>query len=99
MALQQLAWAGAYDPLIASPPITPPPLPGKVFHNNTVGGSIAARKMMIHHINRRVKEAEAEQTSGGEDPRHTCVVSGHGNAPPRTSPRLLMIVNRHLQRL
>ena len=73
MALQQLAGPEAYDPLIASPPITPPPLPGKVFRNNTVGGSggerIAARKMMMRHIHRRVKEAEAEQTSGGEDPQ------------------------------
>ena len=75
MALQQQQLAGpeAYDPLIASPTITPPPLPGKVFRNNTVGGSggerIAARKMMMRHINRRVKEAEAEQTSGGEDPQ------------------------------
>ena len=41
MALQQLAGPEAYDPLIASvsPPITPPPLPGKVFSNNTIGGS------------------------------------------------------------
>ena len=72
MALQ-LTGPEAYDPLIASPAITPPPLPGKVFRNNTVGGSggerIAARKMMMRHINRRVKEAEAKQTSGGEDPQ------------------------------
>ncbi len=74
MVLQQLAGPEAYDPLIASPPITPPPLPGKIFRNNTVDGSggerIAARKMMMRQINRRVmKEAEAEQTSGGEDPQ------------------------------
>ena len=73
MALQQLAGPEAYDPLIASPPNTPPPLPGKIFRNNTVGGSggerIAARKVMMRQLNRRLKEAEAEQTSGGEDPQ------------------------------
>lgn len=73
MVLQQLAGPEAYDPLIASPPITPPPLPGKIFRNNTVGGSggerIAARKVMMRQLNRRLKEAEAEQTSGGEDPQ------------------------------
>jgi hypothetical protein len=73
MALQQLAGPEAYDPLIASPPNTPPPLPGKIFRNNTVAGSggerIAARKVMMRQLNRRLKEAEAEQTSGGEDPQ------------------------------
>ena len=73
MASQQLAGSEAYDPLIASPPITPPSLQGKVFRNNTVGGSggerIVARKMMMRHINRRIKEAEAEQTSGDGNPQ------------------------------
>jgi serine/arginine repetitive matrix protein 2 len=70
LMLQQLAGPEAYDPLIASPPVTPP---GKIFRNNTVGGSggerVAARKMMIRQLNKRVREAEAEQTSGGEDPQ------------------------------
>ncbi len=73
MALQQLAGAEAYDPLLTSPPVTPPLLPGKVFRNNTVGGSggerIAARKMMMRQLGKRFKDAEAEQTSGGEDPQ------------------------------
>ena len=73
MVLQQLAGPEAYDPLIASPPVTPQPLPGKIFRNNTVGGSggerIAARKVMMRQLGRRLKEAEAEQTSGGEDPQ------------------------------
>jgi hypothetical protein len=73
MVLQQLAGPEAYDSLISSPPITPPPLPGKIFRNNTVGGSggerVAARKVMMRQLNRRLKEAEAEQTSGGEDPQ------------------------------
>ncbi|KAI9512440.1 hypothetical protein F5148DRAFT_903024 [Russula earlei] len=68
---QPLAGPDAYDPLLASPPITPPPLPGKLFRNNTAGGSggerIAARKVMMRQLGRRLKEAEAEQTSGGED--------------------------------
>ncbi|KAI0281542.1 hypothetical protein BC826DRAFT_1068957 [Russula brevipes] len=72
MALQQLAGPEAYDPLLTSPPITPPPLPGKIFRNNTVGGSggerIAARKVMMRQLNRRLKEAEAEQTSGVSRP-------------------------------
>jgi serine/arginine repetitive matrix protein 2 len=82
MALQQLAGPGAYDPSLASPPVTPPPLPGKMFRNNTVGGGggerIAARKVMLRQLNKRLKEAEAEHTSGGEDPQpvirscHSC---------------------------
>ena len=75
MVLQQLAGSEAYDPSLSSPPVTPPPLPGKVFRNNTVGGSggerIQARKVMMRQLSRRLKEAEAEQTSGGEDPQPT----------------------------
>ena len=37
MVLQQVAGSEAYDPSLASPPVTPPPLPGKIFRNNTVG--------------------------------------------------------------
>lgn len=77
MVLQQLAGSEAYDPSLASPPVTPPPLPGKIFRNNTVGGSggerIQARKVMMRQLSRRLKEAEAEQTSGGEDPQPTTV--------------------------
>ena len=77
MDLQQLAGSGAYDPSLASPPVTPPPLPGNIFRNNTVSGSggvrIQARKVMMCRLSRRLKEAEAEQTSGGEDPQPTTV--------------------------
>ena len=72
IALQQLAGPDTYDPSLASPPVTPPPLP-KLGRWNTVGGSggerVAARKVMMRHIGKRLKEAEAEQTSGGEDPQ------------------------------
>jgi serine/arginine repetitive matrix protein 2 len=73
MVLQQLAGPGAYNPSLASPPVTPQPLPGKIFRNNTVGGGggerIAARKVMMRQLGKRLKEAEAEHTSGGEDPQ------------------------------
>jgi len=100
MALQQLAGADAYDPLLASPPITPPPLPGKIFRNNTVGGSggerIAARKVMFRQLNRRVKEAEAEQTSGSEDPQPAPPARGKTRRPrPRpTSNRSTVVDDR-----
>ena len=72
IALQQQAGPDTYDPPLASPPVTPPPLP-KLARWNTVGGSggerVAARKVMMRHIGKRLKEAEAEQTSGGEDPQ------------------------------
>jgi serine/arginine repetitive matrix protein 2 len=72
IALQQLAGPETYDPSLASPPVTPPPLP-KLGRWNTVGGSggerVAARKVMMRHIGKRLKEAEADQTSGGEDPQ------------------------------
>ena len=70
IALQQLAGPDNYDPSLASPPVTPPPLP-KLGRWNTVGGSggerVAARKVMMRHIGKRLKEAEADQTSEGED--------------------------------
>ncbi|KAI0268680.1 hypothetical protein BC834DRAFT_866706 [Gloeopeniophorella convolvens] len=73
MALQQLTSSDAFDPSFASPSATPPPLPGKIFRNNTVSGSggerSAARKVMMRQLGKRLKEAEAEQTSGGEDPQ------------------------------
>lgn len=72
IVLQQLAGPDTYDPSLASPPVTPPPLP-KLARWNTVGASggerVAARKVMMRHIGKRLKEAEAEQTSGGEDPQ------------------------------
>ncbi|KAH9056579.1 hypothetical protein EDB87DRAFT_1579298 [Lactarius vividus] len=72
IALQQLAGPDTYDHSHASPPVTPPPLP-KLARWNTVGGSggerVAARKAMLRHIGKRLKEAEADQTSGGEDPQ------------------------------
>jgi serine/arginine repetitive matrix protein 2 len=65
-----LAGPGSYDPSLISPPVTPPH-PGKLTRYNTVGGGggerIAARKVMLRHIGKRLK-AEAEHTSGGEDP-------------------------------
>jgi len=71
IALQQLAGPDTYDHSLASPPVTPP-LP-KLGRWNTVGGSggerVAARKVMMRHIGKRLKEAEADQTSGGEDPQ------------------------------
>ena len=71
IALQQLAGPDNYDPSLSSPPVTPPPLP-KLGRWNTVGGSggerVAARKVMMRQIGKRLKETEAEQTSGGEDP-------------------------------
>ncbi|KAH9176580.1 hypothetical protein EDB89DRAFT_2112571 [Lactarius sanguifluus] len=67
IALQQLAGPDTYDHSHASPPVTPPPLP-KLARWNTVGGSggerVAARKVMMRHIGKRLKEAEADQTSG-----------------------------------
>jgi serine/arginine repetitive matrix protein 2 len=73
MVLQQLAGPGGYDPSLASPPVTPPPLSRKIFRNNTVGGGggerIAARKVMMRQLGKRLKEAEAEHTSGGEEPQ------------------------------
>ncbi|KAI9461283.1 hypothetical protein BJY52DRAFT_219516 [Lactarius psammicola] len=72
IALQQLAGPDTYDHSLASPPVTPPPLP-KLGRWHTVGGSggerVAARKVMMRHIGKRLKEAEADQTSGGEDPQ------------------------------
>ena len=77
MVLQQVAGSEAYDPSLASPPVTLPPLPGKIFRNNTVGGSggehIQACRVIMRQLSRRLNEAEAEQTSGGEDPQPTTV--------------------------
>ncbi|KAH9013745.1 hypothetical protein EDB85DRAFT_2076558 [Lactarius pseudohatsudake] len=55
IALQQLAGPDTYDHSHASPPVTPPPLP-KLARER-----VAARKVMM--------QAEADQTSGGEDPQ------------------------------
>ncbi|KAF8259101.1 hypothetical protein EI94DRAFT_1813952 [Lactarius quietus] len=72
IVLQQLAGPDTYDSSLVSPSATPPPLP-KLGRWNTVGGSggerVTAREIMMHHIGKRLKEAEAEQTSGGEDPQ------------------------------
>ena len=54
MVLQQVAGSEAYDPLLASPPVTPPPLPGKIFHNNTVGGSGGERIQQTRLAGRKV---------------------------------------------
>ncbi|KAI0315140.1 hypothetical protein OF83DRAFT_1174122 [Amylostereum chailletii] len=68
-----------YDTSIASPATTPPPT--RIFRNNTVTGTpttdrSAARKNMLKRLDsRRKREAEADQTSGGED------------AAPRPPPR------------
>ncbi|KAI0063594.1 hypothetical protein BV25DRAFT_395576 [Artomyces pyxidatus] len=72
MAMQFNGGADAYDTSFGSPSGTPPPLPGKIFRNNTVTGSggerSAASKIMMRRLRERVKESEAEQTSGGEEP-------------------------------
>jgi serine/arginine repetitive matrix protein 2 len=97
MALQQLAGPEAYDPLLSSPPVTPP-LPGKVFRNNTVGGSggerIAARKVMMRQLGRRLKEAEAEQTSGGEDPQPTAPARRKGRRKRSSTNRSTVVDDR-----
>ena len=60
MASQQLAGSEAYDPLIESPPIIPPPLPGKVFRG---GERIAARKTMLRLLNRSEHKLRRKRSS------------------------------------
>ncbi|KAI0051205.1 hypothetical protein FA95DRAFT_1554782 [Auriscalpium vulgare] len=73
MVMQHLAsGADGGDTSFGSPSVTPPPLPGKIFRNNTVTGSggerTAARKFMLRRLGERLKETETDQTSGGEEP-------------------------------
>ncbi|KAF8897035.1 hypothetical protein CPB84DRAFT_1781377 [Gymnopilus junonius] len=55
-----------YDP---SPSPTPPPYLSKLSRNNTVSGGerIAARQNMLNRLGTRIKEADADIASGGED--------------------------------
>ncbi|CAA7259127.1 unnamed protein product [Cyclocybe aegerita] len=55
-----------YDP---SPSPTPPPSHVKLSRNNTVSGGerIAARQNLLNRLGTRLKEADAEATSGAED--------------------------------
>ncbi|KAH9034827.1 hypothetical protein EDB85DRAFT_2073544 [Lactarius pseudohatsudake] len=96
IALQQLAGPDTYDHSHASPPVTPPPLP-KLARWNTVGGSggerVAARKVMMRHIGKRLKEAEADQTSGGEDPQPAIPVRRKRRSK-RTSARSTVVDDR-----
>jgi len=48
----------------------------------------------VRWVGRRLSRPVESRT---HNPRHILVVNGHGNASPQTGPRLLMIVNRHLQ--
>ncbi|TFK54279.1 hypothetical protein OE88DRAFT_1732956 [Heliocybe sulcata] len=52
-----------------SPSSTPPLPEGRLTRNNTVTGGerSAARRLMLNRIGERLKETDAEQTSGGED--------------------------------
>ncbi|EGN99792.1 hypothetical protein SERLA73DRAFT_152020 [Serpula lacrymans var. lacrymans S7.3] len=70
MAMQKLTRGNdVYDNSFPSPSPTPPPLPGKLGRNNTVSGGerSAARKFLLQRLGERIKEADGEQTSGGEE--------------------------------
>ncbi|PCH43463.1 hypothetical protein WOLCODRAFT_144515 [Wolfiporia cocos MD-104 SS10] len=56
------------DPYSMSSSPTPPPGMPHLQRNNTVSGGerLAAREMLLHRLNNRIKEADSEQTSGGE---------------------------------
>jgi serine/arginine repetitive matrix protein 2 len=56
-----------YDHPFSSPSPTPPL--ERLVRNNTVSGGerLAARKIMLRRLGERIKEVDAEQTSGGED--------------------------------
>lgn len=69
-ALQKLT--GNIDPqdgTVLSPSASPQPIFGKLGRNNTVSGGerSAARLKLFTTLNERIKEADVEGTSGGED--------------------------------
>lgn len=69
MAMQKLT--GGTEPIdmgFTSSSPTPPPLAG-LTRNNTVSGGerLAARNVMLNRLNGRIKGADGDQTSGGEE--------------------------------